>query len=74
MRDMKLKTRNSDVLYRVASPIQYCLKLTNTCRVGEVPRIFRRMCLKKQINSKNTLEKVTYIYGRKKIYIVQKKA
>lgn len=41
MRDMKLKTRNSDILYRDASPVQYCLKLTNTCRVGEVPRIFR---------------------------------
>lgn len=50
MRDMKLKTRNSDVLYRVTSPIQYCLKLTNTCRVGEVPRIFRLMYVFKKIN------------------------
>ena len=50
MREMKLNTRNSDVLYRDASPVHYCLKLTNTCRVGEVPRIFRLMYVFKKIN------------------------
>lgn len=50
MREMKLNTRNSDILYRDASPVHYCLKLTNTCRVGEVPRIFRLMYVFKKIN------------------------
>ena len=50
MREMKLNTRNSDVLYRDASSVHYCLKLTNTCRIGEVPRIFRLMYVFKKIN------------------------